>query len=185
MTWGMVAGAAIGTVGSIYGANKAAGVAEESRDLPDWLKPYITGKGDIPSYIERDPLINTNWMDYVKRLGQGDTGAQWNPMTANSPWFQPDKTFTPNEGGGPYGQLPPGMDPYGAPPQQPQQQGGGLDIDALTSFLKNKNTAMFMGGEGAQYGNTGDIYGYMKRGGSDMSYSQMDELNELAKLLGR
>jgi len=185
--WPLLAAGA-GLAGSIYSANKQADAMEEanSGELPEWLKPYVVGTGPVPEHIAGNPLINTNWMDYIKNLGSGQYDAPWQPMTANSPWFNPDQTFTPEQQeGSPYGALPEGMNPYTTPPPPQQEQGGGMDMDALTSFLKNKQSAMMLGGEGAQYGNTGDIYGHMRRMNPDMSYSEMDKMNELAKLLGR
>ena len=182
---GGLIGGGLGLIGSIIGGNKQEDMYEESRELPDWLKPYITGNGPTPSYIDNDPLINTNWMDYVMRLGQGDTDAQWAPMTGNSPWFNPDKTFTPDQGGGPYGQLPPGFDPYGQAQQPQQPAGGGMDMDALTSFLRQKKMAGGMMGEMADYSSPLMMRSEMRRLGNDMSYDEFNKYGELAGLLGR
>ena len=180
--------AALGAAGSIIGGkmmgDSAEDAAEAARELPDWLKPYVTG-GGVPEYLQSQPKTNTAWMDYISRLGSGQPAGPWQPMNNASPWFNPDQTFTPQQDGSPYGALPEGMAPHGQIPPQQQQGGGGMDMDALTSFLKNKQSAMMLGGEGAQYGNTGNIYGHMRRMNPDMSYQEMDKMNELAKLLGR
>ena len=144
----LAAGATL--AGSIYGANKQADAVKEanSGELPDWLKDYVLGSGPVPSHIAETPLINTNWMDYVMRLGQGDQSAQWNPMTADSPWFNPDQTFTPEPGGGPYGQLPPGMQ---QPAQPPVAQGPLFSQDQFQQAkLEARINGMLEGPDGPQ-----------------------------------
>lgn len=123
--------AGAGLAGSIYSSNKAADAAEaaNSGDLPDWLRPYIKGAGPIPSYLTETPKINTGWLEYIQQLGRGDPNANWQPMTADSPFFNPDQTFTPGpaDAQNPYGALPPGMNqppPGQQTPQQPQQPPG-------------------------------------------------------------
>jgi hypothetical protein len=120
--WGPIIGATIGAAGSLFGQDSAEDAAEKARRLPDWLKPYVKGAGDVPEYLSETPLINSNWMDYVMRLGQGDYGANWQPMTQDSPWFNPAQTFTPGapDAQNPYGTLPPPQAPPQAPPQQQQ-----------------------------------------------------------------
>lgn len=125
MTWGAVAVGVIGAGAGIYSANKSADAMADanSGDLPDWLKPYMTGGGGTPSYIDQDPLINSNWMDYVNQLGQGQWDAPWQPMTDQSLQFHPERQFTPVDDGSPYGSLPeqpPVAEQPIAPPVQQQ-----------------------------------------------------------------
>lgn len=131
MGWIGLAGAAAGAAGSAYSANQNAKAAESAAggDLPDWLRPYIKGVGGTPEHISETPQINTNWMDYIKRLGEGEYDTPWQPMTQNSPWFNPDQTFTPegSQGlGNPYGTL-----PQPPPMQQPMQPQGPSMADQM------------------------------------------------------
>jgi len=144
MTMGIIGGSLIVGAAGVYGANKAASAAEKAAggDLPDWLRPYIKGAGDIPKHLTENPQINTNWMDYIKQLGEGGYDAPWQPMTADSPWFNQDQTFTPEAGGGPYGQLPPGMN---APPMMEQQQG---PPQLTREMMLQMNS---MGGKGVEF----------------------------------
>ena len=114
-------GSTVGSLaGSVYSANKNADAMEDanSGDLPDWLKPYIKGDGEIPSYLTEDPLINTNWLDHIGQLGQGQYDSEWQPAFSNSPHFNPEQTFTPEQDGSPYGAGPPPPPPEEAPPEQ-------------------------------------------------------------------
>jgi len=126
--------AGAGLAGSVYGSNKAADAAEaaNSGDLPEWLKPYMTGNV-VPDYLKQNPKLNTNWLDYITQLGEGNYESSWQPMSNQSPFFNPDQTFTPEPGGGPYGQLPPGMQ---QPP--PQQTTPGRTVDDIIDDIKRK-----------------------------------------------
>ena len=114
-------GAGAGLLGGILGNKSQEDMLDESRKLPDWLRPYIKGAGDIPEYLTETPKINTNWLDHILALGSGNPQSNWAPMTSNSPWFNQDQTFTPQQGGGQFGSLPPGMQQTAPPPAAPHR----------------------------------------------------------------
>jgi hypothetical protein len=113
MSWAAVAGAAITTVGG------AMGGGDSSQESEPWkpIRPYIKGKGPVPDYVAGNPMINTNWLDYIAGLGGTNWDAPWQPPFATSPYFNPDQTFTPGPptDGYPYGTP---SDPNGAPPPE-------------------------------------------------------------------
>ena len=94
MSWIAVGAAAVGAVGSVAAASQSGGTTSTKPWKP--IRPYIKGKGPTPAHIAGNPLINNNWLSYVQSIGSGDFNAPWQPMTQNSPWFNPDQTFTPD-----------------------------------------------------------------------------------------
>ena len=172
MTAALVAGG-LGLAGSVYGANKAADAAEESRELPEWMRPYVLGDGSVPEYMQERPKINTQWIDYIKRLGEGGYDAPWAPMTADSPWFNQDQTFTPEPGGGPYGSLP-------STKQPPVQQGGGMDLDAFTQFAERMARQNQISGMEDVPWDSGKRY---SRDFRDMSRSEFNGMDKLYQLM--
>ena len=138
-----IAAAAITAGASIYSANKNADAVKEanSGDLPDWLRPYITGQGPQPESMQGPPRLNTQWLDYITRLGQGDHTAPWAPMTAHSPWFNPEMTFDPG--------APSAENPYGTAPAAGErnvmvnpplgQPGGGVSGVPVSAMAFNAN----------------------------------------------
>lgn len=134
MMWVGIGSAGAGLLGSVYSSNKAAEAAEEanSGELPEWLKPYILGDGSVPEWLTQQPKTNSNWLDYIGNLGQGDTAAPWQPMNENALQFHPERQFTPEDDGSQYGALPPGMNeppPQAMPPPQELQGRGYDDLD--------------------------------------------------------
>ena len=119
----------IGAGASLIGASKQRKAqekaAQQSRELPPWLEPYVTGQGQVPDYLYRNPQINTNWMNNARALSEGAWNTPYAPMTAQSPWLDPSRTFTPEMGGGMgYGTVPQGGG-YAPPPQQMPAQPAG------------------------------------------------------------
>ena len=171
----IMAGASL--AGSVYSANKNADAMEEanSGDLPDWLKPYVVGQGEMPGFVKDPNKTNTEWLKYIQQLGQGDTNAPWQPMSSGSIHFNPEQQFTPVDDGSQYGALPPGMNqPPGA------QAPGGMDMDAMTQFMQGKELQNSISGmedvpwsEGRQY----------SRGFRDMDRGKFHKMNTLYELM--
>ena len=115
-----IIGAGAALIGSSQQADAQQEAAEQSQQLPPWLEPYMTGQY-VPQHISGSPLINTNWMDYITQLGQGNYNAPWQPMVPQSPWFNPDQTFTPGPATPdmPYGTLSPDQPGYTTPGPAP------------------------------------------------------------------
>lgn len=123
MGWIGLGTAAVGAYGSYKSGKAQEEAMENAGELPEWLKPYIIGDGSVPEWVTQQPKTNTKWLEYIGKLGQGDTSAPWQPMNENALQFHPEQQFTPEDDGSQYGALPPGMN---QPPPPQMQQGGGM-----------------------------------------------------------
>lgn len=179
MSWIAVGAGAVSLAGSVYSANKNADAMEDanSGELPDWLKPYVIGDGKMPGFIENPAKINSNWMNYIDQMGKGDPNAQWQPMSSDNMFFHPEQQFTPDQGGGPYGQLPPGMT---APPPQ-QQPGGGMNMDAMTQFMDRMEGQNRISGMEDMPWSQGQRYNRGFRGMERPEFDKMDTLYQLMR----
>lgn len=103
---GSVAGGAMSLMGANKQADAQAEAAEASRELPEWLKPYMVGDAGP----EPEPIpINYNWLDSLQQIGTSGMPGMDHPMSMNDPRMTFDNVHTPYEGG-PWGMgLGPGV----------------------------------------------------------------------------
>ena len=150
--WPMLIGAGMSLIGSKMQSDAQEKANEQSRALPPWLQPYMTGQGQVPGYLQSNPQVNTNWMNAVQSLGQGAWNTPWQPMTPNSQWFNQDQTFTPEGGGG----MPGGGN------QQGVMRSPGWNTQG-SQFMQNLGGMMGGGVPGNAFGGMGG-YGTLPKG---------------------
>lgn len=69
---------------------------EESRELPEWLKPYYIGdSGPAP----QPTPVNYNWLDALAQASQSGMPQQMPPMSMNDPRMTFQNVHTPTQGG--------------------------------------------------------------------------------------
>lgn len=139
MSGAIIGGALIGGAGSLIAANQNAdaqqAAAEMQQELPPWAEPFVLGSGPQPSYITDPYMTNSNWLDYILSLGEGNYDAEWQPMSEANLLFHPENQFTPTAPTPemPFGGLPEGMPdrtgPVAPPPEQPPQGLAGVGYD--------------------------------------------------------
>lgn len=161
-------GAALSYIGQKDANESNREMFDESRELPEWLKPYYLGEaGPAP---EPTP-VNYNWLDALAAASQTGMPQQMPPMSMNDPRMTFQNVHTPVQGGpwgygmGP-GQLtaeagipggpgqqfiPPGEGFQPGPtgpqaPPGPEGGGGAMDQDMLDRARRYLNASRPVGG---------------------------------------